>query len=461
MSLPRAGGRWSAEGGYRAVLKIAVPLVLSNGVISIQQFIDRMFLAWSSPQAMAAATPAGILNFTLLSLFINTAAYAGTFVAQYFGAGRSDRVGPVVWQTVYLSLAGAAVMALFAPFSSAIFRLVGHGPELSALEATYFRILCLGAFFPIVTAGLAGFYAGRGKTWPVMWINLEVTLLNVLLDYWLIFGGLGVPAMGIAGAAIATVAATGSGALIMGAMVLLRRDRRQYHLSRPGLDWPLLRRMIRYGLPSGLQVMIDVAGFAVFILLIGRLGVQSLAASNIALSINMLAFMPVIGLGIAVSVLVGQHIGEHAVPTAEYAVYSGLHLALAYMLLVGIAYLTLPELFIRPFAFNSAPGEYDAIGTTARVLLRFVAFYSLFDALNLTFSSGLKGAGDTRFVLSGIALLSFCVLILPTALIVLVLHWGMLGAWTSASAYVAGLGTVFYLRFRNGAWKQMRVIESP
>ncbi len=454
-------GRWSAEGGYRAVLKIAVPLVLSNGVVSIQQFIDRMFLAWYSPQAMAAATPAGILNFTLLSLFINTAAYAGTFVAQYYGADRLERIGPVVWQTVYLSLTGAAVMALFAPFSAAIFRIVGHGPELSALESQYFRILCLGAFFPIVTAGLAGFYAGRGRTWPVMWINLEVTLLNVLLDYWLIFGGLGVQPMGIAGAAIATVAATASGALIIAAMVLLRHDRSRYHLSRVKLDWALMRRMIRYGVPSGMQVMIDVAGFAVFILLIGRLGVQSLAASNIALSINMLAFMPVIGLGIAVSVLVAQHIGEHSVPTAEYAVYSGLHLALGYMLCVGIIYLTVPQLFITPYTFNASPGEYDSIASTARILLRFVAFYSLFDALNLTFSSGLKGAGDTRFVLSGIAVLSFGVLILPTALIVLVFHWGMLGAWTSASAYVAGLGTVFYLRFRNGAWKQMRVIETP
>ncbi len=453
--------RWSSAGGYRSLLAVAVPLILSNGAFSLQQFVDRMFLAWSSPEAMAAATPAGILNFTLMSLFINTAAYSGTFVAQYVGAGRLERVGPVVWQTIFISIAGAAVMAMFAPLARPIFHLAGHGPPVAALEAIYFKILCLGSVFPIMTAGLSGFYSGQGRTWPVLWINLVVTGLNVILDYWLIFGGFGVAAMGITGAAIATVAATAAGTAIMGILVLARRDHRRFLLRRARIESGLIRRMIRYGVPSGLQVMIDVTGFTVFVMLVGRLGMQNLAATNIALSVNMLAFMPVIGLGIAVSILVGQQIGEQSIPTAEYAAYSGLHLALAYMVVIALAYVLLPDLFLIPYTLNAPAGQYDSISETARILLRFVALYSLFDALTLVFSSAIKGAGDTRFVVAVIATLSLGVLILPAALVVLVLHWGMFAAWTTATCYVSVQGIVFFLRFRAGAWKQMQVIELP
>lgn len=451
--------RWSREGGYRPLLAIAVPLILSNGAISIQQFIDRMFLAWYSPDAMAAATPAGILSFTVMSLFLNTAAYSGTFVAQYYGAGRLERIGPVVWQTIYLSLASALLMLVFVPLAEPIFALAGHAPAVARLETSYFRILSLGALFPILGAGLSGFYAGQGRTWPVMWVNLEITGLNVLLDYWLIFGGLGLPALGIRGAAIATVTATASGTAIMTLLILARRNRHVYRLQRRRLDFELLRRIIRYGVPSGLQVLIDVAGFTVFVMLIGRMGMQNLAATNIALNVNMLAFMPVIGLGIAVSMLVGRYVGEGATPRAEYAAYSGMHLALAYMLCVGSAYLLLPDIFIVPYTLGAAPGEYRLIAATARLLLRFVALYSLFDALTLVFSSAIKGAGDTRFVVAVIALISGGVLIVPTILVVFVLKWSILGAWSVATCYVSLLGIVFFLRFRSGAWKRMQVIE--
>ena len=91
-----------AEGGYRQILLIAFPLILSTGSWSLQHFVDRMFLAWYSPAALAASTPAGILNYTLMSLFIGTAGYVSTFVAQYIGAGRDERIGPTVWQGLYV-----------------------------------------------------------------------------------------------------------------------------------------------------------------------------------------------------------------------------------------------------------------------------------------------------------------------------------------------------------------------
>jgi len=137
--------RWKSEGGYREFLVIAVPLILSTGAWAVQHFVDRMFLSWYSAEAIAAALPAGILNFCIMSLFIGTASYVSTFVAQYYGAGSLHRIGPAVWQGVYVSIFGGIVLICLIPFALPIFSLVAHDPLTQRYEVEYFRILCLGA----------------------------------------------------------------------------------------------------------------------------------------------------------------------------------------------------------------------------------------------------------------------------------------------------------------------------
>ncbi len=130
--------RWEKEGGYKEFLVIAVPLILSTGAWSIQHFVDRMFLAWYSTESIAAAMPAGILNFSIMSIFIGTATYVSTFVAQYHGAGRYHRIGPTLWQGMYISALGGLVLICLIPFARPIFSLVGHEPVVQAHEVDYF-----------------------------------------------------------------------------------------------------------------------------------------------------------------------------------------------------------------------------------------------------------------------------------------------------------------------------------
>ena len=159
--------RWHSEGGYRQFLVIAFPLILSTGALSVQHFVDRMFLSWYSPEAIAAAMPAGMLNFCVMSLFIGTAGYVNTFVAQYFGAGQTHRIGPAVWQGVYVSALGGLCIMLLAPFSEPIFRLVGHDVTIRQLEVEYFAILCLGAGPMIAsTAHCRFFFRAGGEHGP-------------------------------------------------------------------------------------------------------------------------------------------------------------------------------------------------------------------------------------------------------------------------------------------------------
>jgi MATE family multidrug resistance protein len=451
---------WRGDGGYRELLGIAFPLILSTGSWSLQHFVDRVFLAWHSPEAVAASTPAGILNYTLMSVFIGTAGYVSTFVAQYYGAGRHDRIGPCVWQGLHLSVFGALAMAVWIPLADPVFRLIGHAPGLQRQETVYFALLCLGAFPAIACSALAGFFSGRGETWPVMWANLVATLVNLVLDYLLIFGVGGFPAMGIAGAAIATNVSMVASLAVYCTLIFRRDHDRRFHVIHGWrLDPVLCRRIIRFGLPSGVQFFVDLAGFTVFLLIIGRLGTESLAATNIAFNINMLAFMPMIGLGMAISVLVAQHLGRDSPALAVRCTTSGLHITLVYMGTVALLYVLTPDWFLAPYAAGAEAERFEGIRRLAVVLLRFVALYSMFDVLSIVYAAALKGAGDTRFVMFMIAGLSGGVLVVPTYLAVEQFGAGILTGWVIATAYVSLLGVAFFLRFRAGQWKRMRVIE--
>ena len=452
--------RWHYQAGYREVLVVAIPLILSTASWSVQHFVDRMFLTWYSPETIAAAMPAGMLNFSMVSIFMGTAGYVSTFVAQYYGAKRFHRIGPALWQGVYMSLIGGLLILIAIPFAVPIFRLVGHSPAIQQHEVEYFRILCLGSFFYIGSYALSGFFSGRGKTWPVMWVNTFTTIVNLVLDYVLIFGHWGFPELGIKGAGIATVAAGVFSFLLFLIILAGGNTNRIYHSIKGWrFDRELFMRLLRYGFPSGVQFFLEMTGFTGFILVVGRLGTASLAATNIAFNINTLAFMPMIGFGIAISVLVGQYLGADKPALAQSAAYSGFHLTLAYMIAIASAYVLVPDIFVAPFAHQADPQTFSIIYQYAVILLRFVAVYSIFDAMNIIFCSAIKGAGDTRYVMFVSVLLSVFVLIVPVYLVIEVLEFGLMFAWVLATAYVTLLGVIFYFRFLGGKWKSMRVIE--
>jgi MATE family multidrug resistance protein len=448
--------RWGTEFGYRHTLALALPLILSTGSWSIQQFIDRMFLSWHSEEALAAAMPAGILNFSLICLFIGTVSYAGTFVSQYVGAQKDHKVGTVIWHSFYLSLLGAFLLLLVVPFTTDIFKLIGHNEQLQAMESTYFRILCFGGLGPILSTGLAGFFTGQGRNWPVMWVNLFTTTVNLILDYLFIFG-IGIfPEMGIAGAAIATVIA-GFSSLVLYFILIMQPKNEVRFKVRSSAAWNLdfAKRFLKYGLPSGGHWFLEIMGFTAFILILGRIGQMELAATNIAININSLAFMPMFGLGIAISMNVGQNIGAGNPEMAKFATNSAVQLGMLYMLFCTALYVFLPEMFIAPF---SASPETSRI---AVILLRFVAMYAVFDTLSILYSSAIKGAGDTHFVMRVTTALSIFVLIIPSYLAVDVFHSNLYIPWAFCTIFIMAIGLSFWARFRGGKWKDMSVIESP
>ena len=160
--------RWSEESGYREVLAISIPLILSTGAWSILLFFDRMFLAWYSPAAIAAAMPAGMSSFAMLCFFIGTAAYVNTFVAQYFGADEEHKIGAIIWQGIYFSALSLLVIIPAYFLANKFFSLVGHAPEVQDQETLYFKILMYSSMFMVLNNALGSFFSGLGKTLVVI-----------------------------------------------------------------------------------------------------------------------------------------------------------------------------------------------------------------------------------------------------------------------------------------------------
>lgn len=446
--------RWQAEYGYKEMLVIAIPLILSTGSWSIQQFVDRMFLSWHSEEALAAAMPAGILNFSFICLFIGTVSYAGTFISQYIGANEHKKVGTVLWHSLYLSLFGTSILLMVSPLSNWLFSIVGHSKELQVMENIYFKILCFGGIGPILSSGFAGFFTGQGRNWPVMWINITTTAINIILDYLLIFG-IGIfPEMGIAGAAIATIIAGASSIIIYSFLIFTPQNDKKFNLFK-SFKWnnQFMKRFLNYGVPSGFHFFLEIIGFTAFILILGRIGQMELAATNITININSLAFMPMLGMGIAVSMSVGKNIGAKRPESARYAANSAVQLGTAYMTFCALLYITIPAFFIAPF--NADPETVKV----ARILLRFVAVYALFDTCGILYSSAVKGAGDTHFVMKITTVLSIFILVIPTYISVVIFKSNLYLPWSFCALFIISLGITFLIRFLNGKWQSMSVIE--
>jgi len=455
-------GRWRAEGGYREFLGIALPLILSTASWSIQHFVDRVFLTWHSTEALAAALPAGMANFTFIALFMGTAQYVNTFVAQYIGARRRERVGPAIWQGIYLALFSGLLALLPAAFAGPIFDVVGHAPDIRVAETEYFRILCYGTGPQVLATACSCFFSGRGQTWVLLLVNVGAILVNIVLDYGLIFGHWGLPAMGIAGAAWATNIGLTVQALAFVALVLRRPFRVEFATLRGWrLEPELFGRLLRYGGPSGVTFMLEILAFTFFMLIVGRLGPVPLAATNLAFNINSLAFMPLIGCGIAVSTMVGQRLGRDDPQAAEYCTWTGLHLAGLYMGAMALGYTAVPELFLMPFGHRAHGADFAAAHAIAVTLLRVVALYCVFDAGYMIFTAALRGAGDTRFVMWLSFLMAWTIMVLPSLIALAYFDSGLYLLWSFCCAYICIAGVAFYFRFRTGRWMSMRVIESP
>jgi len=449
---------WRRPCGGQDVFQIALPLMISTGSWSLMLFFDRMFLMWNSAEEVAAALPGGMTYWTMICLPIGMAGFVNTFVAQYHGAERPERIGATVWQGIWFGLLMIPLFALISPWVAEIFVMAGHKGEVLLHEQTYFRILSMGAFAAVLSSSMSSFFTGRSLTWVVMAIDVSSVVANIVLDYAMIFGELGFPEMGIAGAAWATTICTCLKPLVYAAVIFWPSNVSRFKLLTNWMpEWELLRRMCVYGGPSGLQMLVEAIGFCYITLLVDSFGLVPGAATTITLSLNSVAFVPLIGLGIATSTLVGQQITRERTDLAERATNTAFVIATGYSLVFALIYLFAADVLLMGHQIGAENSNAVEIREMTRVLLRFAAVFCLFDGMQMVFAGALRGAGDTAFIL--VTTLVIAVVGAIGCSYGIQLGGGIYWWWTVVTAWILSLGIAFYLRFRNGAWRQMRVIE--
>jgi MATE family multidrug resistance protein len=440
------------KGSYEEVWHLAHPAVLTMVSQTLMSFTDAVMVGRLGAVQLAGAGLAGTLSWGLFSFFNGLVNGVNTFVAQDHGAGRYSHIGKMTWQGIYLTVISGIALAAMSLYSEGFFRLLGPGPDVQVIGSSYLRIRLLGGLFMISWMCFASFLRGLGDTRTPLKITVAANALNIFLNYCLIFGKLGFPRLETDGAAIATVAATTMGTVLFLAVFLSRRNAERYGTrSARRLDPAALWRLMRISVPMGVQWALDMFSFIVFAALIGRISTMGLAATEAALRLMSLSFMPVFGVSIASTTLVGQYIGSREVRFAVRSGKSAMRMGLIYTALIAFVFLVFPDKLVS--MINSDP-EVVRLGTQ---VLRMAAVFQIFDGVGIIASGCLRGAGDTIWTMTVMISYAWLIFVPCAYLGGFVLKGGVVGAWAGATVYIISLGVTFYLRWRGGKWQRIKI----
>ena len=437
---------------------IALPMIVSQASETVMLFLNRYFVSFLGSEYIPASMSGGLSQYVFVCFFTGIVGYVNALAAQYHGAGRPERTVQAVSQGFWLSLASVPLLFLLIPVMRQGFAWAGHGPRQIALEYVYFRALMFGSPLFLIQSVLTGFFLGHGRTRVIMAANVLGILVNVPLNWCLVFGRLGMPRLGIEGAAIGTLGGTAFIVAILFVAYLRSPEYREYGGARA---WKIRRdlagKLLRYGAPAGAESFINIFAFNVFVQLMGSYGSDVAAAVTITFNYDLVAFIPMMGVGSAVTALVGQRMGAGDTAGARRVAYLGLRVAWVYAGSMVILFLAGAPLLVQVFSRGFTSGD-AAILPLAQTLLRLASLYTLADATQLVFSGALRGAGDTTWVMivSGImhwmmaiaAFILIRILVVPPVVV-----------WLFFIGFVISLGVVTFLRHRGGAWQRLRLVE--
>jgi multidrug resistance protein, MATE family len=444
----------------RTLLKLAWPIVVSRSTQVVIGLADALMVAHLGQDSLAATTTGAFNTFAVLILPMGVVFIVASFASQLSGGG--DPVGARRFGMYGLGLAAITQVLAFVaiPLLPLVLAPLDYTPEVRSLISEYLwiRLLCGGAAIGI--EALANFYGGLGNTRLPMVVNVGAMILNVFGNWVLIDGRLGAPAMGVAGAALASTIATWI--MFLGfAWVFFQDGRRAqsggFRIPR-GLNLREFTRMMRFGLPSGFNWFFEFFAFNLFVnLVVAGLGTTSLAAFMAVMQINSASFMPAFAVCSAGAILVGQSIGAGRKQDVPRAVRLAWGTAAAWQSIVSLAYLVVPSVLLGPFANEEA--EQAGFLVVGARMLRLSTAWQLFDATAGAFSESLRAAGDTAFTLWARIILAWMFFMPGAWITVRVLHYGDIAAVSWVVAYLGALAAVLWWRFRGGAWKNIQLVE--
>jgi MATE family multidrug resistance protein len=453
--------RWA---GLREVGFMAGPIVLGMMSHTVMQFVDTAMVANWRPEALGAIGSAGLWVYILSTFLLGVVGCVSTFVSQCIGRDEKEHCAKYAWQGIYLSFVAGALSLLLWPLAGPLFRSMPHSETVTNYEITYFQVRIFGYLFLAWGAALAAYFQAIGRPMVPMGIAIFSNILNVGLDYVLIFGIGPFPEWGIYGAAVATVIGQFVFVAIAQMIFWNARSHREFGTRTAyAFDAHRMRELFRIGWPSGLTFLLEITTWGIFTSwVIGRFGDLALASHTAALTVMHMSFILGVGLNHAIAPIVGNWIGKGHPDVAIARTYTALKIAIAYMTMMGIVF----ALFGYDIIYILF-GRSHEIAAMGYKLLLLAAVFQAFDAITLVSEGALRGAGDTRWmaVVMGIAsyfgFLPLALLLTWVAGLEVLAEWtgGLeaVGAWVGATVYIIVVSGLMFYRFYCQKWRHMSI----
>jgi len=441
------------KGGIREMIGISLPMVVSFGCDTAMTFTDRMFLSRLGPELMNAAMGGGLTAFMMMTFVMGLIGFSTAMVAQFLGAGQKSSCAVAAAQAALVAAAAYPLILLARPLGHLYFDGMGlAGPQLAG-QKLYFNLVLYGAIFTLLRHTLSSFFSGIGRTRIVMSASFCAMTVNIVLNYMLIFGKCGLPALGIRGAAYGTIAGGGAGFAVLALAYFGKQNRAEFGpLGAMRPDWNVLRRLLRLGYPSGAEMLLNLLAFNTMVLLFHSRGPVTATAATIVFNWDMVSFVPLLGIEVGVTSLVGRYLGARDPGTAHHSVLSGIKMGLFYSAIIFVFFCFFPHMLAGVFRPAQAGPVFHEAFPLALRMIRLASLYVLADAVVIVFVGAFRGAGDTfwsmtmttsvHWILTGVA-----------ALCLRILDWAADAAFLAVILAFLALSLMFYLRYRSGKWK--------
>ena len=435
----------------RELVKIALPMVVSQGAFAVMIFTDRYFMSQIDPVHMAAALGGGVATFFSFCFFSGLLSYANALAAQYLGAGEPGKCSKVVTQGIVMTVMCSPFLVIITYFVSGIFAGMGHDPEQVELERTYYIILMMGVVITLAKICISSYFAGIGRTYIVMICDVCGLVLNVPLSYVMVFGVFGFPELGIVGAGVSTIVSTLFAFLLFVAFYLAKEHREKFRVMDSfKFDSGIFRRFLRLGFPSGAELFLNVAAFNLFLLMFQAYGVVEGASAAIVFNWDMLSFVPMIGLNIGVISLIGRFVGANDMERTNEVIAAGFLIGFCYSAVLATLYITLRFPLVEVFA--PPEGDFSQIRELSAFMMIGLSSYAMADAIILVSGGVLRGAGDTRWLMIASVILHWAMLV-AQYYIILVWEYGPRVSWLAFCALIFAIAVVYVWRLQSGIWR--------
>lgn len=437
---------------YKNIWIIAYPIILSSIVHNIIGVTDTAFLGRVGVIELGAAAIGSVFYLTIIMLGFGFSIGTQIIVARRHGENNPKEIGKTIEQSFYF-LIFLAVLLILAMLLNlpVIFKSLLHSAEIEKATSEYLKYRIFGLLFAFIMHGFRAFYIGIARTRVITYTTIIMAFANIFLDYVLIFGKLGFPEMGIAGAAIASVISELFATIFFILYTIKFVDIKYFQLFQfKKIDFGYLYRILKVAFPTMMQNFISFVGWFFFFLFVERLGEKPLAVSNIIRSVYVVMLIPIWGFSSAANTLVSYSIGRNTPDDVLPIIYKVLKLTMVGVLVLVIINVIFPELILMIYT-----NDKDLIASSLPSLY-VVCIASFFIAMGFVFFSGVTGTGNTKISLIIETFVIF-IYVLMTYTFVSVKNTSIELVWVVEIIYGFVIAALSYLYLKYGKWQNKRI----